>query len=72
MLFATATCPNCKMAEKFLQKAGIDFEKVYADENPALAEQYGVHQAPTLVVNGEKIVNLSNIKAFTEQTQSVK
>ena len=60
------------MAEKFLQKAGIDFEKVYADENPALAEQYGVHQAPTLVVNGEKIVNLSNIKAFTEQTQSVK
>ena len=72
MLFATATCPNCKMAEKFLQKAGIDFEKVYADENPALAEQYGVHQAPTLVVNGEKIVNLSNIKAFTEQAQSVK
>ncbi|MBQ7108275.1 MAG: ribonucleoside triphosphate reductase [Clostridia bacterium] len=72
MLFATATCPNCKMAEKFLDKAGIAFEKVYADQNPALAEQYGIHQAPTLVVNGEKIVNLSNIKAFTEQVQSVK
>jgi ribonucleoside-triphosphate reductase len=72
MLFATATCPNCKMAEKFLDKAGIAFEKVYADENPALAEKYGIHQAPTLVVNGEKIVNLSNIKAFTEQAQSVK
>ena len=72
MLFATATCPNCKMAEKFLDKAGIAFEKVYADENPALAEEYGIHQAPTLVVNGEKIVNLSNIKAFTEQAQSVK
>ena len=72
MLFATATCPNCKMAEKFLDKAGIAFEKVYADENPALAEKYGIHQAPTLVVNGEKIVNLSNIKAFTEQAQAVK
>ena len=72
MLFATATCPNCKMAEKFLDKAGIAFEKVYADENPALAEQYGIHQAPTLVVNGEKIVNLSNIKAFTEQAETVK
>ncbi len=76
MLFATATCPNCKMAEKFLEKAGIAFEKVYADENAALVEQYDIHQAPTLIVtaNGEtqKIVNLSNIKAFAEQTQSVK
>ena len=76
MLFATTTCPNCKMAEKFLDKAGIAFEKVYADQNPALAEQYGIHQAPTLVVtaNGEteKIVNLSNIKAFIEQTETVK
>ena len=71
MLFATTTCPNCKMAEKFLDKAGIAFEKVYADQNPALAEEYGIHQAPTLVVNGEKIVNLSNIKAFIEQTQTV-
>ena len=72
MLFATTTCPNCKMAEKFLDKAGIAFEKVYADQNPALAEEYGIHQAPTLVVNGEKIVNLSNIKAFIEQSETVK
>ena len=76
LLFATTTCPNCKMAEKFLDKAGIAFEKVYADQNPALAEEYGIHQAPTLVVtaNGEtqKIVNLSNIKAFIEQTETVK
>jgi len=71
LLFATTTCPNCKMAEKFLDKAGIAFEKVYADQNPALAEKYDIHQAPTLVVNGEKIVNLSNIKAFIEQTQTV-
>ncbi len=72
LLFATTTCPNCKMAEKFLDKAGITFEKIYADQNPALAEQYDIHQAPTLVVNGEKIVNLSNIKAFIEQTETVK
>ena len=72
LLFATTTCPNCKMAEKFLDKAGIAFEKIYADQNPALAEQYDIHQAPTLVVNGEKIVNLSNIKAFIEQTETVK
>ena len=76
MLFATATCPNCKMAEKFLEKAGIAYEKVYADENPALVAEYDIHQAPTLIVNAggqtEKIVNLSNIKAFAESAQSVK
>ncbi|MBQ7006070.1 MAG: ribonucleoside triphosphate reductase [Clostridia bacterium] len=71
ILFATTTCPNCKMAARFLETAGISYEKVYADENPALAQEYGIQQAPTLVVikNGtaEKIVNLSNIRAFTER-----
>ena len=71
ILFATATCPNCKMAATFLDKAGIAYEKVLAEENRELAEQFGVQQAPTLIsiVNGEaeKIVNLSNIRAFTER-----
>ena len=71
MLFATATCPNCKMAATFLEKAGIQFEKVMADENPDLVAQFGIKGAPTLirVVDGqvEKYANLSNIKAFTEQ-----
>ncbi len=71
ILFATTTCPNCKMAARFLEAAGISYEKVYADENPALAEEYGIQQAPTLIVvkdgKAEKIVNLSNIRAFTER-----
>ncbi|MBE6786239.1 MAG: ribonucleoside triphosphate reductase [Ruminococcaceae bacterium] len=71
ILFATTTCPNCKMAARFLDMAGISYEKVYADENKALAEEYGIQQAPTLVVirdgKAEKIVNLSNIRAFTER-----
>ena len=68
ILFATSTCPNCKMAVAFLEKAGIAFEKVLADENRELAEKFEIRQAPTLVVisggKAEKIVNLSNIKAF--------
>ena len=71
LLFATATCPNCKMAATFLDKAGISYEKIFAEENKELAEQYGIQQAPTLIsiVDGkaEKIVNLSNIRAFTER-----
>ncbi len=71
ILFATSTCPNCKMAAKFLDAAGIAYEKVLADENKELAEKFGIQQAPTLISirNGEieKVVNLSNIRAFTER-----
>ena len=70
LLFATRTCPNCKMAERFLSDAGIAYKKVIADEEPAMVEFYDIHQAPTLVVpNGgafDKIVNVSNIRKFTE------
>ncbi len=71
ILFASKTCPNCKMAAKFLDDAGVKYEKVLADENPDLANKFDIHQAPTLVVikNGEaeKITNLSNIRAYTER-----
>ena len=71
ILFATPTCPNCKAATMFLDKAGIKYEKLMANENVELAEQYGIRQAPTLInISGgkvEKLVNLSNIKAFTER-----
>ena len=71
LLFSTKTCPNCKMASVFLEKAGIPYEKIYADEHIDLVEKYGIKQAPTLVVtdNGietEKAVNLSNIKKYIE------
>ena len=74
LLFATKTCPNCKIAAEFLDKAGIEFEKLYADEHIDLISQYGIKQAPTLVVVEDglevaKAANLSNIKKFIEETQ---
>ena len=76
ILFATKTCPNCKMAASFLDKAGISYDKVYAEDDPDLTRQYGIKQAPTLVAvsgdNAEKIVNLSNIKKFIDQTTAVR
>ena len=50
ILFVSATCPNCKLAISMLEKAGFLFKKVLATENPELTNQYGVKQAPTLVV----------------------
>ena len=71
LLFATKTCPNCKMAAVFLEKAGIPYKKLLADENVDLVNKYGIKQAPTLIVaeNGvevDRAVNLSNIKKYID------
>lgn len=74
ILFATRTCPNCKMAMQFLDNAGLAYEHVIADESRELTEKYDVHQAPTLVVirgdKIEKIVNVSNIRKFIETVKA--
>ena len=72
ILFTTATCPNCKAAGMFLDKAGVAYEKLIVDgESKDLVDKYGVKQAPTLVVisgdSYETIPNLSNIKAYAEK-----
>ena len=74
MLFKTETCPNCKMAERFLDGAGIAYEKVYADKDAETATALGIKQAPTLVVvkNGkaEKIVGVSEIRKFIDSVKA--
>ena len=76
ILFATKTCPNCRMACSFLDKAGIAYDKIYAEDEPEMANKYGVKQAPTLVVikDGEanKIVNVSNIRKFIDESVSAR
>ena len=65
-LFTTATCPNCKIACALLDKAGFAYEKLLANEHAELATEFGVKQAPTLVVvkNGvaTKHAGVSDIK----------
>ena len=68
ILFASKTCPNCKAAAMLLDKAGVNYKKIYAEDEPQLAVQYGIKQAPTLITvkNGEaeRHVNLSNIRKY--------
>ena len=67
-LFTTKTCPNCKIAKEMLE--GQDYQLVDAEANPALVEQYGIRQAPTLVVvrgsSTKKYVNASNIQKYVD------
>ncbi len=67
-IFATATCPNCKIAYSLLEKAGVDYTKLLANENVELTNALGIKQAPTLVVvkGGEvaKYTGVSEIKKY--------
>ena len=71
ILFATPTCPNCRIAVSYLDKAGFSYEKLYAEENADLALSYGVKQAPTLVITGpdgvKKYAGAGAIKQFLAQ-----
>ena len=71
ILFATPTCPNCRIACSYLDKAGFKYEKLMADENAELALSYGVKQAPTLIItNGtdfEKYAGAPAIKQYLAQ-----
>ena len=68
MLFSRVTCPNCRVAESLLTKAGIPFEKLIADENVEACKQYGIKGAPTLVItDGENFAtyySVPEIKAY--------
>ncbi len=75
ILFATSTCPNCKMAKRFLDQAAIRYDVILANEDVAAADLYDIRQAPTLVVirggKMEKFVNVSNIRRFIEESAGV-
>ena len=70
LLFTTKTCPNCRIAKAALDKAGMKYQVIDAEENMDLCRKYGIVQAPTLVSvsNGTAtvITNASQIKAFAE------
>ncbi|MEE0691405.1 MAG: ribonucleoside triphosphate reductase [Lachnospiraceae bacterium] len=70
-LFTTKTCPNCKIAKEILK--GASYETIDAEENQELVSEYGIMQAPTLVVlrgdNIDKYVNASNIKRYVQENR---
>ena len=68
LLFKTPTCPNCKLAAALLDKAGVAYTALNANEEKELVEKFGIKQAPTLVLtNGEtfeKFRGVSDIKGW--------
>ena len=71
-LFTRTTCPNCRVAEKMLDKAGFAYENLTAEEHPKLCREYGIKGAPTLVlsdgVHFEKYYGVAEIKKLLAET----
>ncbi|MBR1890888.1 MAG: ribonucleoside triphosphate reductase, partial [Clostridia bacterium] len=74
ILCATKTCPKCAMVKMFLERAGLKYEVIYAEENEQFFIDNGVTEAPTLlVVNGDsaqKFANPSNIRKYIDSVSA--
>lgn len=73
LLFTTKTCPNCKIAYRMLENASIAYERIDAQENMELTKQFGVMQAPTLIIVKddayEIYANASNIQKYINEVK---
>ena len=70
VLFTRNGCPNCKTSKMMLDKAGVKYSVVNAEENKELTVKLGVKKAPTLLVpngNGyDAFDNASEIRKYIE------
>ena len=72
LLFSRLTCPNCRVAENLLSKAGIAYEKLIAEEHVDLCRAYGVKGAPTLVItDGENHTNFYSVPEIKKYLASL-
>ena len=73
ILYATETCPNCKLAASWLDKAGLPYQKRFVSDHRDEALALGLKQAPSLVVeeNGAQTV-IAGIAAIKQYMDSKK
>ena len=72
ILFATPTCPNCRIACSYMDKANFPYEKIMAEENAELSRSYGVKQAPTLVIiKGDEVQKYAGAGAIKQMLNTL-
>ena len=72
VLFTRNGCPNCKTSKMMLDKAGIKYTTVNAEEDKETTLKYGVKKAPTLLVpDGDKVRSYDNASEIRKYIESV-
>ena len=68
LMFATATCPNCRIAAAVMDKFGFQYKKVIVTDCMDVVEELGIMQSPTLVLPDlTKIAGAGAIKEYVTQ-----
>jgi glutaredoxin 3 len=67
VLFTTASCTYCGHARNLLSKRGVQFEEVDLSDDPELQAQLtevtGLESYPQIVVDGEPLGGLNELRA---------
>ncbi len=70
VLFTRNGCPNCKTSKMMLDKAGVKYSVINAEEDKDTTMKFGIKKAPTLIVpngNGFEVYdNASEIRKYIE------
>lgn len=69
VLFASKTCPNCKMTKIFMDKLGIKYTELMSEDNMDLIKALNLRTAPTLIkfdkgVVKETVTSYPNIRKY--------
>ncbi|MBQ2767223.1 MAG: ribonucleoside triphosphate reductase [Clostridia bacterium] len=67
LLFTTPTCPNCPLAKAALDRAGIAYTVINANDEPELCRALGITTAPSLAVrSGDDAVVYAGVPAIKQ------
>ena len=67
LLFTTPTCPNCPLAKAALDRAGIAYTVINANEEPELCRSLGIATAPSLAVRaGDEATVYAGVPAIKQ------
>ena len=76
MLFTTHTCPKCKVVKAMFDEQSFDYDLIYADDQPELAQKLDIVNVPTLVIpttNGvNKYTDVPAIRQYMNDCKGIK
>jgi len=54
---------NCIAVEKELQALGFAYERRYVEDEPEIAERFGIRHCPTLIIDEQRVVAIDEANA---------
>ena len=72
VLFTRNGCPNCKTSKMMLDKAGVKYSVINAEENKEETMKFGIKKAPTLIVpDGDGFKSYDNASEIRKYIESI-